>query len=217
MALFPEKLLSVDLSSPVSSLSLHETVGQEIRLLGEKALPDRQLHSELFLTTLQTLLDEHGWKFSDLEGFVTSRGPGSFTGLRIAYASLLGFVQNRPRPIYSLSGSETRMLAYSPTVRDCRVLSKIATGRFVEAKFENRKLISETEQTAVSPHTNETIVLTDGLVKLENLATTKVVEYPLRARDLGSVLPSAQSLRRHGPENRYSDFTPSYFGSSQFD
>lgn len=45
-------------------------------------IPKRQ--SELTLPEVQRLMDQIGWKPSDLEAIVMTDGPGSYTGLRIA-------------------------------------------------------------------------------------------------------------------------------------
>lgn len=48
-------------------------------------------HSKLLLPTIDRLFSESGLSLKDLDGLVVSIGPGSFTGLRVGLATLLGF------------------------------------------------------------------------------------------------------------------------------
>jgi len=48
-------------------------------------------HSKLLLPTIDRLFHESGLSLKDLDGLVVSIGPGSFTGLRVGLATLLGF------------------------------------------------------------------------------------------------------------------------------
>ena len=48
-------------------------------------------HAKLLLPTIDRLLRETGLKLGQLDGLVVSIGPGSFTGLRVGLATLLGF------------------------------------------------------------------------------------------------------------------------------
>jgi tRNA threonylcarbamoyladenosine biosynthesis protein TsaB len=48
-------------------------------------------HAKLLLPTIDRLLRETGLTLKQLDGLVVSIGPGSFTGLRVGLATLLGF------------------------------------------------------------------------------------------------------------------------------
>jgi tRNA threonylcarbamoyladenosine biosynthesis protein TsaB len=48
-------------------------------------------HAKLLLPTIDRLFRETGLTFKQLDGLVVSIGPGSFTGLRVGLATLLGF------------------------------------------------------------------------------------------------------------------------------
>lgn len=48
-------------------------------------------HAKLLLPTIDRLFSESGLTLKQLEGLVLSIGPGSFTGLRVGLATLLGF------------------------------------------------------------------------------------------------------------------------------
>ncbi len=73
------KLLAIESSTEACSAALlYQQVIQE-----RYRLAPRQ-HSQLILPMMQSLLDEAGLKLSDLDALAFTRGPGSFTGIRIA-------------------------------------------------------------------------------------------------------------------------------------
>lgn len=81
-------VLVLDTASPTVSLAL--AVGG--RLLAERHLELRKT-SEHLLLTVEGALDEVGLGLRDLAGIAVLQGPGSFTGLRIGLATVLGWHQ----------------------------------------------------------------------------------------------------------------------------
>lgn len=59
-------------------------------------------HSENFIPAVQDLLDEAGIKISDLDLLICTRGPGSFTGLRIGMSTLKGISCGLNIPLVSI-------------------------------------------------------------------------------------------------------------------
>jgi tRNA threonylcarbamoyladenosine biosynthesis protein TsaB len=60
-------------------------------------------HSELLMGVIDSLLNSAGLKPADLEAAACMKGPGSFTGLRIAYAAAKGFSLALGIPLASVS------------------------------------------------------------------------------------------------------------------
>jgi len=57
-------------------------------------------HAENLLPVIDRLLKKEKLKLGDIDAFLISRGPGSFTGLRIGFATLKGFLAIHPKPCY---------------------------------------------------------------------------------------------------------------------
>ena len=113
----PEHWLSIDLSSSVGTLAIHQaTPDGNPRLLKEAIVSREFQHSEMLLTTLSNLLVDLGIELSNLRRLISVSGPGSFTGLRIAMASLKAFALALNLPIEILNSSEARAIAWSQTV-----------------------------------------------------------------------------------------------------
>jgi tRNA threonylcarbamoyladenosine biosynthesis protein TsaB len=54
---------------------------------GERRLDEARRHARDLAPVVAALLAEQGWRARDLEGVVVSRGPGSYTGLRVGVMS----------------------------------------------------------------------------------------------------------------------------------
>ena len=82
------RLFAIDSGSPVSSVAL----AWDGELLTRKFAVGES--SKLLLPLLDEMLSEAGGRLEQLEGLVGLRGPGSFTGLRVGLATLLGLHQS---------------------------------------------------------------------------------------------------------------------------
>lgn len=100
-------ILSIDSSSPVATAALIK----DDELLGEYLINHKREHSVILMPMIQNLLSDHDIKISDIDGFVVSKGPGSFTGLRIGMATIKGLSFGTNKPYISISSLDA--LAYS--------------------------------------------------------------------------------------------------------
>ncbi len=100
--------LAVDLSSSVGTLCLFRGKA----LLQEVQIENSQRHSELFLGALDTLLKNQKISLEDVDRFLTTSGPGSFTGLRIGWSSLKAFALASGKILAVVSGDEARARAW---------------------------------------------------------------------------------------------------------
>ena len=79
-------ILSIETSTPVCSVSLHEN-GE---LLGVKEIDLPGAHSERLIGLIQELLEEKSLDGKDISAVAVSEGPGSYTGLRIGVSTAKG-------------------------------------------------------------------------------------------------------------------------------
>ncbi len=90
-------ILALDTATDVLSVAL-----QVEDVLIETTRTGGYEHSERLVPVIQWLLAEGGISFSDLNLIVYSRGPGSFTGLRIGAATAKGFSLGWYVPVVSI-------------------------------------------------------------------------------------------------------------------
>ena len=100
-------VLSIDSSSKVATVALLN----DDTLLGEYVINDKREHSVLLMPMIENLLKDCELTINDIDGFVVSKGPGSFTGLRIGMATIKGLSFGANKPYISLSSLDG--LAYS--------------------------------------------------------------------------------------------------------
>ena len=89
-------LLAFDTSSSILSVALKK--GSES--ISESRLVGFLTHAENLLPIIDDLLQKEKLSIHDVDAFLIGRGPGSFTGLRIGFATLKGFITFQKKPCY---------------------------------------------------------------------------------------------------------------------
>ena len=100
-------VLSMDSSSLVTTVALL----RDEHLLGEFTLNFKREHSVILMEKIEMLLNDCNIDISEVDGFVVSKGPGSFTGLRIGMSTVKGLSMGSNKPYVSISSLDA--LAYS--------------------------------------------------------------------------------------------------------
>lgn len=96
------RILAVDTATKSCSVAITEkhTVLEEITAVHE------QTHSKHLLEMIHAVLQSTGLGMSSLDGFAVTRGPGSFTGLRIGISSIKGLALAVNKPVVGISSLE---------------------------------------------------------------------------------------------------------------
>ena len=91
-------ILAIDTSSAACSAALSVDGGVEERY----ALAPRQ-HAALILPMIESLLAESGSRIGEIDAIAFGRGPGSFTGVRIAASIVQGIAFAADKPVIPIS------------------------------------------------------------------------------------------------------------------
>jgi tRNA threonylcarbamoyladenosine biosynthesis protein TsaB len=142
-------LLAIDTSTNKATVAL---VRQDTILYKEQ--DSLRQHAQLILPMIADLMAELSLNFSQLDGIAFGRGPGSFTGLRIACSVAKGLAHAHDLPLYPVSS----LAAIAYTARqncpekadDCAILAVIDArmkqlywGLFTNNNYNADELVSD--------------------------------------------------------------------------
>lgn len=99
-------LLSIDTSTRGCSVALHQN-GQLLvsyDLLAEKS------SSGMLTTLIQNAVEHSGFELADVDAFAVAKGPGSYTGLRIAVSTAKGLCFALDKPLIAVNTLEALAL-----------------------------------------------------------------------------------------------------------
>lgn len=92
-------ILSLETATGCGSVSLTRGGLSGFRLLAECTIQQEITHSRRLLGSVSWVLEAAGVKWIDLDAIAVSRGPGSFTGLRIGMAAAKSFAMVTSKPL----------------------------------------------------------------------------------------------------------------------
>lgn len=93
------RILALDTATKSCSVAVVDTQ----LLLAEITLLRTETHSVHLMDMIDRVLRMSGARLDDLDGFAVTRGPGSFTGLRIGISTLKGLVEATGKPMKGIS------------------------------------------------------------------------------------------------------------------
>ncbi|MBW2568716.1 MAG: tRNA (adenosine(37)-N6)-threonylcarbamoyltransferase complex dimerization subunit type 1 TsaB [Deltaproteobacteria bacterium] len=106
------KILAVDTATKSCSVAI---VDKE-SLLAEVNISRKETHSKHLMEMINTVIGLSGITISDLDGFAVTRGPGSFTGLRIGISAIKGLALANSKPVIGVSSLDALAMqnSFSP-------------------------------------------------------------------------------------------------------
>lgn len=96
------RILALDTATKSCSVAITE----EKTVLKELTADSGQTHSRHLLEMVHAVMQSTGFTMSRLDGFAVTRGPGSFTGLRIGISSIKGLALAVNKPVMGVSSLE---------------------------------------------------------------------------------------------------------------
>lgn len=169
------KLLAIDSATQAATC----TVMDDNKLLGEITFNYKKQHSVILMTMIDNMLNTVNLKVEDLDGFVVSKGPGSFTGLRIGMSIIKGLSEGSKKPFVSVSSLDAlaHNMAYSSGII-CPVLDALRDNVYTALyTFENDTLKRLTDYDAM--HITELL----ELLKTYNSKVTFIGDATFKFKD----------------------------------
>lgn len=143
------RILAVDTATTSCSVAIVDKTS----LLSEFTIDREETHSKHLMDMIKSVLRMAGLNFSDLDGFAVTRGPGSFTGLRIGLSTIKGLAVASEKPVVGVSSLEALAFQVSYS-RDliCPILdARKGEVYFSRYRFLNGHLKKQTKERVAPP------------------------------------------------------------------
>lgn len=124
-------LLALDTSTSVASVALAERE----RVLSETTWLAGREHSSRVLVEVNSALERVGRGVTDVTGVVVARGPGSFTGVRVALSVAKGIAAARGIPLWGVSSLDITAAGAGAVSSPVRALVEAGRGRWATALY----------------------------------------------------------------------------------
>ncbi len=131
------RLVAVDTSCWWGGVALLETGSAgACRVVAEAGLLVSDSHAAHALALLGALLAEAGWSRSDVDAYAATRGPGSFTGIRVGLGTIRGLGLAASRPCIGIGTLEAMAEAFGPAAGERVPLISAGRGEVYGARYD---------------------------------------------------------------------------------
>lgn len=93
------RLLALDTATAVCGVAVHV----DGHLIAQRVIHQGLTHTKVLMTTIDSVLQQSGLDLTDLDALVVTKGPGSFTGLRIGISTAKGLSMATGKPLVGIS------------------------------------------------------------------------------------------------------------------
>jgi tRNA threonylcarbamoyladenosine biosynthesis protein TsaB len=180
-------IIGVDTSLPILSVALL----RDASLLGAVAVEGKDSRNEKLLPAIDWLLREAGVARDSIELFAVTRGPGSFTGVRIGLATVQGLALALSRPVCAMSTHEA--IALGGKYGDATIVDDAGRGEFYVSRFADGREVEP-------PH----------LVRLLPSPAIRIADVLQRENVAAACARRAAQIAAAGELDRHADCTPLY-------
>jgi tRNA threonylcarbamoyl adenosine modification protein YeaZ len=176
-------ILAADTSLPLLSVALL----RDDALLGAVALEGKSSRNEKLLPAIDWLLAEAAIGRREIDLFAVTRGPGSFTGVRIGLATMQGLAMALGKPVCAMSTHE----AIAPAAGEVTIVDDAGRGEYYVSYYLDGREVA-------APH----------LAKSASGLT--VAEFLKNGNAAAACARRARAIAEAGRLAEYADITPIY-------
>lgn len=220
------RVLSIDTATEAASCAVLE----DNKLLGEINFSFGKQHSVILIPMIDKLLSSLHMDIDSIDGFVSSKGPGSFTGLRIGMSTIKGLSFGANKPFISVSTLDALAynLAYSKGLI-CPILDALRNNVYTAFyTFEGEELKRISDYLVISidelidrvKHEESVYFIGDGTVKFKDILKSSIPSSYFAPAHLNLARASALGelglkLLNSGIKEDLNTSTPIYLRKSQ--
>jgi len=130
------RLLAIDASTWWGGVALLEVVDGVPKLVAEIGVHVEGSHAARLLPMAEGLLATVAWPRNSIDAYAAVRGPGSFTGVRVALGLMSGFALVDGRPCVGVGTLDAMAEAHGPAAADRVPLLDAGRGEVYGARFD---------------------------------------------------------------------------------
>ena len=188
-------ILSIETSTKTSSIAIHE----KGELIASQHIHIDKSHSEYLTLSIKYLFETSGFNLNDLEAVAISKGPGSYTGLRIGTSSAKGICYALDIKLIGINTLEAMALGISPHYSDKVILCPMIDARRMEVycllNRPDMSNIEETQSKIIDKHSFENYLMKHKVVFFGNGAgkCREVIQHP-NAIFIEDIHPSSEHI-----------------------
>jgi tRNA threonylcarbamoyl adenosine modification protein YeaZ len=187
-------ILAADTSLPILSVALV----RDGALIGAMAMEGKGSRNEKLLPAIDWLLAENAIDRRTIDLFAVTRGPGSFTGVRIGLATLQGLALALGRPLCAMSTHEA--IAYGESGGRVAIVDDAGRGELYVSVFDGVEI--------EAPHLAASI---------DEARVIRVADFIQRDNVALRCARRALEIEARGEGERYRDVTPIYVRLAEAD
>jgi tRNA threonylcarbamoyladenosine biosynthesis protein TsaB len=169
-------LLSMESSSKTCSVALHNENG----LIASYTISEERSHSKVITVLIEKLIKENKFLMRNIDAVAISKGPGSYTGLRIGVSTAKGLCYALEKPLIAINTLQAMAYQIDKTIYNDYLLCPMIDARRMEvytALFDSSNcFITETEAKIIDENSfnerlvsNKILFFGDGSLKCQSL------------------------------------------------
>ncbi|KOY88159.1 tRNA threonylcarbamoyladenosine biosynthesis protein TsaB [bacterium 336/3] len=211
-------ILSIETATPVCSVALH-IAGN---LVANYELHTERSHSDQLTSMIEQICKQSGVRLSDISAVAISKGPGSYTGLRIGVATAKGLCFALDKPLIAINTLEAMVWQINAFFGENTLFCPMIDARRMEVYClvadSKGNILEGTQAKIIDNQSFENILSTNKVVFFGNGATKckSMIEHE-NAIFLEGVYPTAKTVgllaSQKYPQNIFEDliyFEPFY-------
>jgi len=215
-------LLALDCSAKAASVALVK----DDQLLAQYYQNSGLTHSRTLLPMVENILSNNELSISDVDCVAVSKGPGSFTGLRIGISTVKGLCWGRDIPCRGVSTLES--MAYNLIHQEgliCCVMDArrnqvynalfLSDGKNLTRLCDDRAISTSELDAELKRHQKTTYLVGDGTDLCSRELTYENIVLPSQQLKMQSAYGVAMAAIAAGTNIPASELTPSYLRLSQ--
>jgi tRNA threonylcarbamoyladenosine biosynthesis protein TsaB len=130
------RVLAIDASTRWGGAALVSVESGRPTLVAEIGIQTSESHAARLLPAIEGLLAAASWPNTSIDAYAAARGPGSFTGIRVALGLLQGFALASGRPCVGIGTLHAMTEAFGPASADRVPLLDAGRGEVYGARFD---------------------------------------------------------------------------------